>query len=326
VFIGQPRRPRRRCVPEHGPATQIIATADFVENDSAVYGAGLAGNADSLQVLDCVFTGNTAQDWAAIDCGFETRFHRCVITDNTATGDLTGGHSAIIGFYSGRMELHNCTIAGNATTEVTDTTNSVIHYEGELIAGDALALTNCLIAGNSSMMVYDCRELDALEVDCSLIHGASLPPWGGCLGPFDGINGNLNADPLFANAAGGDYSPAAGSPCLPGNNSCGTLIGALGEGGVVVDPVTQPMAFALAIAPNPFNPGTRLGFSLASPQPVRLQVFDLAGRRVALLLDGLQTAGEHSVVFDGSRLASGVYLARLEGPGWATSSKLMLIK
>jgi hypothetical protein len=63
--------------------------------------------------------------------------------------------------------------------------------------------------------------------------------------------------------------------------------------------------------PNPFNPTTRIQFSLPKATTVHLEVFDLLGRSVATLVEGFKPAGTHSVQFDGSRLASGIYLYRL---------------
>jgi glycosidase len=63
--------------------------------------------------------------------------------------------------------------------------------------------------------------------------------------------------------------------------------------------------------PNPFNPNTVLGFELPETGRVRLAVYDILGREVAVLVDGVYPAGRNTVTFDGTRLASGVYLCRL---------------
>lgn len=71
-------------------------------------------------------------------------------------------------------------------------------------------------------------------------------------------------------------------------------------------------------APNPFRPGTRLSFTLAGPGPAELEVLDVSGRRIATLLGGWQSAGQHAVVWRPGEAAAGVYFARLrttEGSG-----------
>ena len=87
-----------------------------------------------------------------------------------------------------------------------------------------------------------------------------------------------------------------------------------------------------AAQPNPFNPSTTLRFTLDAPRRVSLAIYDLAGRRVRLLLDGAaRPAGESALRFDGrddagTPLASGVYLAQLVAEGERESQKLVLLK
>jgi hypothetical protein len=90
---------------------------------------------------------------------------------------------------------------------------------------------------------------------------------------------------------------------------------------------TRPVEFSLAAAvPNPFNPATTIHYELSRETELRLSVVNLAGQEVALLASGRRPAGGHSVVFDGSRLASGLYLARLEAEGRSSQLKLLLVK
>ena len=78
-----------------------------------------------------------------------------------------------------------------------------------------------------------------------------------------------------------------------------------------------PLRFALnPNQPNPFSASTQLRFDLPVRSPVRVEVFDLAGRRVATLVDGIQPAGRHSRAWDGRnsrgmRASAGVYLCRM---------------
>lgn len=94
----------------------------------------------------------------------------------------------------------------------------------------------------------------------------------------------------------------------------------------VETPSTRPAALALAAAPNPFNPLTRLSFTLTRPGPVRLAIFDLLGREVARLMDGDFAAGTQQITFDARALASGLYLARLEAEGRTAVAKLALVR
>jgi uncharacterized membrane protein len=79
-------------------------------------------------------------------------------------------------------------------------------------------------------------------------------------------------------------------------------------------------------SPNPFNPSTRISFTLPEQSHVVLEVFNMIGERVALLADEVRNAGTHHVVFDAANLASGVYVYRLQTPGFMASKRLLLVK
>ena len=78
--------------------------------------------------------------------------------------------------------------------------------------------------------------------------------------------------------------------------------------------------------PNPFNPSTRITYRLPQAGKVRLDVFDLLGRRVAELVESVQAAGEHNVSVDGARWASGVYIYRLETEFGTLTNRMLLLK
>ena len=78
--------------------------------------------------------------------------------------------------------------------------------------------------------------------------------------------------------------------------------------------------------PNPFNPTTRIEFALSDTKDVLINVYDPLGRRVATLVDGQLNSGFHSITFDGSGLASGVYLYRIVTNEVVIAKKMLLIK
>jgi hypothetical protein len=92
-----------------------------------------------------------------------------------------------------------------------------------------------------------------------------------------------------------------------------------------------PSEFALSQNyPNPFNGRTRIEFNLAAPSDVELAVFDISGRKVAVLEDGRFEAGPHSVVWNGYDLAgqpvsSGVYFYKLDIQGFDSVTREMLL-
>lgn len=79
--------------------------------------------------------------------------------------------------------------------------------------------------------------------------------------------------------------------------------------------------------PNPFNPSTTIHYDLPTSSEVRIDVYNVIGVRVATLVNGIMPAGSHTVQFDASALASGMYLYRFFAGGKVVSTKkMMLIK
>ena len=107
-------------------------------------------------------------------------------------------------------------------------------------------------------------------------------------------------------------------------------------GGGVSDVAPAEAAADLSLAlwqntPNPFDTTTRVRFVVPREGVVRLDVFDVTGRRVVNLVDRVLTTGEHSVVWGGvdgagRRVASGVYLYRLQAAGRAVSKEMVLTR
>ena len=91
--------------------------------------------------------------------------------------------------------------------------------------------------------------------------------------------------------------------------------------------------------PNPFNPSTNIGYTIASSKEqvagstkqvgmerVRLAVYDLLGREVAVLVDGYQLAGQHQLMFDARGLSSGIYFYRLSAGGQVAVKRMVLVR
>ena len=89
---------------------------------------------------------------------------------------------------------------------------------------------------------------------------------------------------------------------------------------------TATLISAFILSPNPFNASIALSFKLQAASHVNLKVSDTAGRLVATLVDGWREAGTHEVTFDGSKLASGVYLYNMQAGAEKTTGKMLLLK
>lgn len=94
-----------------------------------------------------------------------------------------------------------------------------------------------------------------------------------------------------------------------------------------VVPHTVPSGWSLRQNyPNPFNPTTTIRYTVPLTQHVSLRVYDLLGRDVARLVDGVMTPGEFEAIFDGSGLSSGIYLYRLQGESFIDTKKLIFLR
>jgi hypothetical protein len=78
--------------------------------------------------------------------------------------------------------------------------------------------------------------------------------------------------------------------------------------------------------PNPFNPSTVINFSLPQDAQVKLTVYDMLGREVAVMVNELRSAGTYSISVDGRSMASGIYVYRLEAGNRTFTRKMTLIK
>ena len=78
--------------------------------------------------------------------------------------------------------------------------------------------------------------------------------------------------------------------------------------------------------PNPFNPVTTINFGLPKDAIVNLTVYNILGREVATLVNGVKEAGYHSVKWDASKLPSGIYIYRLKTDDFTGVKKMILIK
>ncbi len=88
-----------------------------------------------------------------------------------------------------------------------------------------------------------------------------------------------------------------------------------------------PSSFALRQNyPNPFNPSTRIEYDLPKTTRISLTVYDVLGRKVRTLVEEVQQAGTHIVIFDGTGLASGVYFYQLKAEGYETARSMILLK
>lgn len=121
-----------------------------------------------------------------------------------------------------------------------------------------------------------------------------------------------------------------------GNIDCGTSIyrlkqidfdGTYKYSNVVEINFNSPAFFSLEQNfPNPFNPSTLIKYNIPEMSNVELKVFDITGQEVAALVNELQEAGQHTVMFDAASLSSGVYFYKIKAGNYTAQKKMLLIK
>lgn len=176
---------------------------------------------------------------------------------------------------------------------------------------------------------------------------------GGLAGP-----GNINSEPLFDTT---NYYLRANSPCVDKGDSSAEYNdppdplnpsqakwpargGLRNDMGAYGGPLSKVIAGSIVSVkslsgpaeaerftlmqnfPNPFNPVTKISYSLRSTSRVTLAVYDNLGRKLSEQVNRVQPAGEYSVRFDGTDLSSGTYFYRLSVNGISLTKAMMLIK
>jgi hypothetical protein len=151
-----------------------------------------------------------------------------------------------------------------------------------------------------------------------------------------------NTVPWYANGMGYEVSSSSTTivKSLVGQRFVGTLQGTntIIESGFLADTLFRmvtsvaerggvPKEYALLQNyPNPFNPSTTITYELPKSSVVRLSVFDMLGREVAVLVDRTKETGYHEVQFEGRGLSSGVYFYRLQAGDFVATKRLLLLK
>ena len=141
-------------------------------------------------------------------------------------------------------------------------------------------------------------------------------------------NGNTIEDPQLASIsrsrdASLDPRPAASGPAYQ-NLTSYIVLGV--EENVYSDGVIPNKYELSQNYPNPFNPATKINFSLPQGSDIKLTVYNMLGQQIEVLANGFRNAGTYELTWDASKLASGVYIYRLETGSTVISKKMMLLK
>jgi len=190
----------------------VVLDCEFIGNRARLYGGGVffgpysSSGSNTPLLINCTFSGNSAGRFGGgVSFGFDCRYGsnapmliNCVFTGNSAYSRGGGIHASF-----GNPRLFNCVF----------TENSAGYYGGGICSTctGSLTLANCILWGNTDRGGMD-ESAQTAQIDRSSLTAnyCCVQGWTGSLG---GI-GNIGADPLFADPAGGDYHVLANSPCI----------------------------------------------------------------------------------------------------------------
>jgi hypothetical protein len=295
------------------------------ENMTSGHGGGLSGD---FTLRNCLILGNTSEDSGGGLYAWEAYMEGCLVSGNRAD---RGGGIAIVNIPG--ASIKSSTFTGNFADIVGGGIYLVEPYmvsiEHSIIRG------NCAVSMGSEIYGW---AMKPISVVCSAVDtlGVTYPD------AFEFIGEQVYSDPLFcdpescddAPTVGGDYSLMSGSPCLPENSPCGELIGALGLGCPVSSApgsmASRPQPVILSQPkPNPSAGLVAFDLSLARAERVRVGVYDVRGKLVERLVDGVVDGGLHSFAWEapgrGSSLGSGVYYIRVRSGSEDVTRKVIVI-
>jgi peptidoglycan/xylan/chitin deacetylase (PgdA/CDA1 family) len=175
-------------------------------------------------------------------------------------------------------------------------------------------------ATNDTITVIESDTLDPVIYNCPLTIRRSLPQG------WSSAYVVQNGDTIASQIVQVDSIKYLMFDVLPDNGVI-TLIRSRTTGLKSENILTFPSSFELQQNyPNPFNPATVIGYQLPTTSRISLKVYSLLGQEVATLFEGVRQPGKYEATFDGSRLASGVFLYRLSTDNFAEVKKSVLLK
>jgi hypothetical protein len=304
-----------------------VRNCRIIDNEAEMEGGGLSFDMGSNGLISgCLVAGNISIDGPGIACRASSPLvENCVIANND--GLVWGG--AIFCRTGANPHVVSCTMVGNDA-----------HFGAGIWAVDGpdIVVENSIIAygvHGEGIFAYDNPSYPSdIRLICCNVFGNQGGGYGGTSPDQTGIDGNIAVDPLFCDLENLDFTLAADSPCLPQNNACDTQMGALVQGCHATSGIGEGLPSItrlVGIKPNPFNPRTTISFECEKSGHVQLEVFDLAGRRVAQIVDGWLEAGLHEETLNGRdtsgrSLAAGQYLVRLKTAAGIDVQKVILAK
>jgi hypothetical protein len=207
-------------------ASPTVVNCKFIGNTCASGGGGgMYSNSGAPMVANCTFSGNTGTGSTAYGGGMWNNGSSPTVTNCTFSGNSAYSGGGIHNSVSAAPTVTNCTFSGNSATIGGGMFND----------NSSPTVTNCILWGDTPGEIYNAAT-STPTVTYSDVQGG-----------YAG-EGNINADPLFANPVGGDLRLLPGSPCIDAGNSTALPVGLMADldGNVrsVDDPATPDTGVA----------------------------------------------------------------------------------
>jgi len=334
----------------------IIAENNITRNFGLLDGAGIYCNTSDASITGNQITENIAGRGGGIFCLSSSP----IITGNTIghnQGEINGG-----GFYLDHSDpvMGNNIVAGNLTNNLG--AGLFCNHSNPILINITVTRNSAVLRGGGIYNFYSLPEI------VNSIFWANDAPVGPQIynysGPFEITYsdiqggwpgaGNIDVDPLFKNAAGGDYhlmvtecGDSLDSPCVDAGDpliadsllecswGLGTSVcdmGAYGGGdsatvGIWDNPFPLPERYLMiGNYPNPFNQNTTIEFDLPFYCYTTIDIYDVLGREVENLLGEIKPPGSYSIKWEANDRASGIYFYRLEACDYTKIGKMVLLR
>jgi hypothetical protein len=300
-------------------------------NGRAEYGAGINCYCSSPMVRTNIITANACRTWFLLVCtpihaGFGAGIccrnnSNPEILFNTIYRNSAGTGTPLLG-YGGAIYCGD-----NSNPEIIN--NTIVGNEGNSGAGIRCA------ASAPSILNTILWAQNGDEILCDTSSNPSVA-FSDIEGGWEGL-GNIDMAPLFCDLELSDFRLSESSPCL-GTGQDGANMGAWGAGCVPTDVIEEeigsflPQGFKLGQNyPNPFNPVTAIEYTVPTRSDVTIRIYNILGQNVSTLVEKSTPAGSYQVLWDGrdcdgDRVASGVYLYRIESGTYSRTRKMVVLK
>jgi len=290
---------------------------EFDENnswndDSGQGGAVYVGHESAPSFNYCLFINNRAEGFGgAVTVGYGSpSFNYCLFTENIS--DASGASIFIGSSPSDSIHIKNSTFYHNQSLDSSGA-NIVTNWT-------ELFITNSIMKASQPVEFYN--DDPNINIAFSNIDGG-----------YEG-EGNIDLDPLFCNPDSLDFNLIEESPCIGAGQDGGNM-GGFGVGCASIlytDVLHIPDSYKLyQNYPNPFNPHTTIHYDLPKNSLVYITVYDMMGRVVKNLVNGMQTAGFKSIQWDATNnrsqaISAGIYIYTLHYGNNIETKKMILLK